>query len=68
MSTDLFTASVVSLKCRDMLVKYRFACSLVRSALCILDRLRKARIAMLHESLAVFNQLPDTRFCKEKYV
>ena len=31
----------------------------------MLDTLRKARIAMSHGSLAIFNQRPNTRFCKE---
>ena len=46
--------SVVSLKCRDLVVRYRFACSPFRIALHMLDMLRKARIALSQESLAVF--------------
>lgn len=59
---SLFTASVESLKCHGSVVKYRFACSHVRIAQRMLDILRKARVAMSHESLAVFHKPSNIRY------
>ena len=62
---SLFTASAESLKCHGLLATYRFACSHARIALRMLDILRKARIALSFESLAVSHKLSDVRFYQE---
>ena len=62
---SLFTASAASLECHHLLATYRSACSRVRTALRMLHILRKARIALPFESLAMFHKLSNIAFYQE---